>query len=114
MPNPMQIDLRLGGVATAVKGLEQVAQAFDRVSKSQQGTGGGGTGNARIPVPSSDATRFLQGPNQRLAKIAEQLTAAEAQGNDAALADLKILQFRAERSKRIGEKRLAQGQEALN
>lgn len=114
MPNPMQIDLRLGGVAAAVKGLEQVAQAFDRVSKSQQGTGGGGTGNPRIPVPSSDATRFLQGPNQRLAKIAEQLKAAEAQGNDAALADLKILQFRAERSKRIGEKRLAQGDEALN
>lgn len=115
MPNAMQIDLRLGGVDASVAGLERVAAAFDRVSKSQQGGGSAGAGGAaRIPLPSTDATRFLQGPNQRLAKIAEQLKVAEAEGNDAALADLKILQFRAERSKRIGEKRLAQGDEALN
>jgi hypothetical protein len=116
----MQIDLRLGGADAAVQGLGQVAAAFDKVSKSQSAAGGGGgsstggAGGSSRSSSSSTATRFLSGPNQRLAQIAEQMKAAQAEGNDAALADLKILQFRAERSKRIGEKRLAQGQEALD
>jgi hypothetical protein len=97
MPNAMQIDLRLGGVDAAVAGLERVAAAFDRVTKSQGGGGSSG-GGTRIPVPSSDATKYLQGPNQRLQKIAEQLQQAVSEGNAAAEKDLRLLKSQAERT----------------
>jgi hypothetical protein len=59
------------------------------------------------------AERYLTGPNQRLEKIREQMQRAEKEGNASALADLKILEFRASRSKELGERRLGQGQAAI-
>jgi hypothetical protein len=99
--------------------LERLAGAYQKVGAAGGGGfaapsgGGSGMGGGR-PRGAPAGTRFMSGPNQQLARIAAQRVEAQAQGNQAALRDLDILEFRAKRAKVLGERRLAGGAGALN
>lgn len=114
-----------------VQRIERVAEAYERMAAAAPGAssvqiaspsqaaavspsaGAGSVASTQSSAtPSSSAgTRYIQGPNQRLAKIQEQMAIAEAEGDQAALADLTIAKARALRAKHAGEKLVNRGQE---
>lgn len=129
MRRSMEITVKTPGVPQGAKGLREFAAAAEEAAKAEEhlaraaekatkaaagpaaggpGSSGGGLGGRKGKQDS-----YLQGPNQRLLKIQEQMARAAQEGNQAALEDLKILEFRARRSKELGERRLAQGDAAL-
>jgi len=128
-----QIELGVNGLQQTITSLSAVADAYREIAAAQQQLGAGGAaaavgaggGRGRTKSASSaagasgggaaaaTATKYMMGPNQKLEKIREQMEMAKKEGATSAQADLEILEFRAKRSKELGERRLAQGEEAI-
>lgn len=128
----IELQLSAGPLQPTVRALATIARQYDRIARSQERLARAGTpalaaGAATAPAPMGAAAargprtpraqRFLSGPNQRLRQLAEQEQRAQQirdpEERASVMRDLQILRFRAERSRVLGERRLAQGDEAL-
>lgn len=123
------IDFRSRGVGAVAADFERIAGSAEKgaaaaarmnaeTEKLQRGAGGAAAaGTAGQPWRSAGAgasARYLTGPNQRLEQIRAQMDRAREEGAAQSVQeDLKILEFRAERSRILGERRLQQGDKAL-
>lgn len=118
----MEIKLGVPGVGRSARQLDSIADSLKAVAdqqrrlnaaisaapKMRQIGGGGAPRTAGGP-----GGGYLSGPNQKLAKIRQQMQDAQSKGLQDVVEDLKILEFRAQRSLTLGQRRLGQGQAAI-
>jgi hypothetical protein len=106
MQRNMVVEVKVPGLAEAVKGFQEMAASENQAAQAASNLG-----------QSVQKARFMAGPNQKLLQIGEQR--GQAQGiedvarKQAILADLQIAEARAKRSQTLGNRLVQGGEDAI-
>lgn len=105
MRRAMEVRISWSGAAQIAKGVKATTDQLKQVNQQQAQA----VKLSQQVQQTANPAKFLSGPNQRLETIRKQIAEAEKLGNTAALKDLKLAEFRANRQIALGDRAMKAG-----